>query len=157
LAGVVKQVLARQELDRPEAHAILNCPDERLAELLGATLQVREATFGRRVKVCILRNAQSGICREDCGYCSQSRISRADIPVYKMQSVEELCEGARMAVASGARRYCMVCSMRGPGAREIEHLAEACERIRGEYPTLELCLSLGGTGATAEASGSWLD
>jgi biotin synthase len=33
-----------------------------------------------------------------------------------------------MRVASGARRYCMVCSMRGPGAREISHLVEACER-----------------------------
>jgi len=143
LAGVVERVLAGAELERAEAHAILNCPDERLPELLAATLQVREATFGRRVKVCILRNAQSGICPEDCGYCSQSRISRAEIPVYKMQSVEELCEGARNAVASGARRYCMVCSMRGPGAREIDHLAEACERIRSEYPALELCLSLG--------------
>jgi biotin synthase len=143
LAGVVERVLAGEELERPEAHAILNCPDERIADLLAATLRVREAAFGRRVKVCILRNAQSGICPEDCGYCSQSRISRADIPVYKMQSVEDLCEGARMAVASGARRYCMVCSMRGPGAREIDHLAEACERIRAEYPTLELCLSLG--------------
>ena len=29
------------------------------------------------------------------------------------------------------------------GAREIDHLAAACERIRAEYPTLELCLSLG--------------
>ena len=104
---------------------------------------MREATFGRRVKICILRNAQSGICPEDCHYCSQSRLSRADIPVYKMQSVDELIEGARMAVASGARRYCMVCSMRGPGAREIEHLAAACESIRAEFPTLELCLSLG--------------
>ena len=143
LIGVVERVLAGEELERPEGHAILNCPDERLAELLAATLQVREAAFGRRVKVCILRNAQSGICPEDCGYCSQSRISRADIPVYRMQSVEELCEGARMAVANGAQRYCMVCSMRGPGAREIDHLAEACARIRREYPTLELCLSLG--------------
>ena len=143
LAGVVERVLAGAELEREEARAVLNCPDEHLGDLLAATLRVREATFGRRVKVCVLRNAQSGICPEDCGYCSQSRISRADIPVYKMQSVEELCEGARAAVANGARRYCMVCSMRGPGAREIERLAEACERIRNEYPTLELCLSLG--------------
>ena len=143
LAAIVARVLAGEELERPEARAILNCPDDRLAELLAATRQVREAAFGRRVKICILRNAQSGICPEDCGYCSQSRISRADISVYKMQTVEELCEGARTAVASGARRYCMVCSMRGPGEREIEHLAEACERIRSEYPTLELCLSLG--------------
>jgi biotin synthase len=143
LAGIVSRVLAGEELDRAEALAILNCPDQRLPELLAATLQVREAAFARWVKVCILRNAQSGICPEDCGYCSQSRISRADIPVYKMQTVEELCEGARAAVASGARRYCMVCSMRGPGAREIDHLAQACERIRAEHPNLELCLSLG--------------
>jgi biotin synthase len=140
---VVNRVLAGEELARAEAHAILNCPDVKLAQLLAATLRVREAYFGRRVKVCVLRNAQSGICPEDCGYCSQSVVSRADIPVYKLQSVEELCEGARMAVASGARRYCMVCSMRGPGAREIDHLAEACEHIRGEFPSLELCLSLG--------------
>ena len=143
LARIVDQVLAGAELERSQAHAVLNCPDDRLGDLLAATLKVREAAFGRRVKVCILRNAQSGICPEDCGYCSQSKISRADIPVYKMQSVEELCEGARIAVASGARRYCMVCSMRGPGTREVEHLAAACERIRAEHPTLELCLSLG--------------
>src|SRR5258706_14001765 len=143
ITRMIERVLTDVELERGEALAILNCPDDRLDDLLTATLKVREATFGRRVKVCILRNAQSGICPEDCGYCSQSKISRADIPVYKLQSVEELCEGARMAVASGARRYCMVCSMRGPGVREIDHLAEACERIGAEYPTLELCLSLG--------------
>jgi len=115
LTRVIDRVLADGELDRGEALAILNCPDDRLDDLLAATLKVREAAFGRRVKVCILRNAQSGICAEDCGYCSQSKISRADIPVYKLQSVESLCEGARVTVASGARRYCMVCSMRGPG------------------------------------------
>src|SRR6266403_2800225 len=104
ITRMAERVLADAELERGEALAILNCPDERLADLLAATLQVREAAFGRRVKVCILRNAQSGICPEDCGYCSQSKISRADIPVYKLQSVEELCEGARMAVASGALR-----------------------------------------------------
>jgi biotin synthase len=140
---MVEGVLAGDELERAQAYAVLNCPDDCLGDLLAATLKVREATFGRRVKVCVLRNAQSGICPEDCGYCSQSKISRADIAVYKLQTVDELCEGARMAVSTGARRYCMVCSMRGPGEREIEHLAQACERIRSEYSTLELCLSLG--------------
>ncbi len=140
---MVERVLAGEELARAEADAVLNCPDANLPELLAATLAVRQATFGRRVKICILRNAQSGICPEDCHYCSQSKISRADIPVYKLQSVAELIEGARMAVASGARRYCMVCSMRGPGPREIEHLAEACDSIRAEFPRLELCLSIG--------------
>ena len=143
LTDLAARAIADQELERREALAILNCPDERLPDLLAATLKVRVAAFGRRVKICVLRNAQSGICPEDCGYCSQSRVSRADIPVYKLQSVAELCDGARHAVASGARRYCMVGSMRGPGDREIAHLAEACRRIRADHPELELCLSMG--------------
>ncbi len=143
LTEMTEQVLAGAELDRERAHAVLQCPDGRLPDLLAATRRVREAAFGRRVKICILRNAQSGICPEDCHYCSQSRLSRADIPVYKLQSVGDLIEGARVAVASGARRYCMVCSMRGPGEREVEHLASACESIRAEFPELELCLSIG--------------
>jgi biotin synthase len=143
LTGMVSRVLAGEELEPAQARAILNCPDQYLPDLLAATLRVREATYGRRVKICVLRNAQSGICPEDCGYCSQSRISHAAIPVYKMQSVDELVKGAARARQSGARRYCMVCSMRGPGAREVEHLARACEQIRAQYPDLELCLSVG--------------
>src|SRR5271170_2668458 len=143
LDRMVTDVLAGRELDRELARAILDCPEPRLGDLLGATLKVREAGFGRRVKICVLRNAQSGICPEDCHYCSQSKISKAEIPVYKLQSVAELVEGARMALQSGARRYCMVCSMRGPTEADVERLGEACERIRAEFPRLELCLSLG--------------
>ncbi len=116
LDRMATDVLAGAELERDIARAVLDCPDERLSALLGATLKVREASFGRRVKICVLRNAQSGICAEDCHYCSQSKLSKADIPVYKLQSVADLVEGARLAVQSGARRYCMVCSMRGPAA-----------------------------------------
>ncbi len=143
LDAMVARVLAGEELSRAEARAILRCPDAHLPALLAATCKVREATFGRRVKICILRNAQSGICPEDCSYCSQSRVSRADIPVYKMQSIEELVEAATIAKQSGARRYCMVCSMRGPTDHDVQHLARACETIRERFPDLELCLSIG--------------
>src|SRR5260370_12125676 len=143
LDRMVEEVLAGKEIARETAAAILDCPDERMADLLGATRTVREAAFGRRVKICMLRNAQSGICPEDCSYCSQSKISKAEIPVYKMQSVAKLIEGARIAIESGARRYCMVCSMRGPAHHDVEHLGQACDRIRCELPGLELSLSLG--------------
>jgi biotin synthase len=156
------RILAGNALDRATARAILKWPDERLDELLTATLRVREAFFGRRVKLCVLRNAQSGICREDCAYCSQSKISHADIPVYRMQSIASLVEGARRAVESHARRYCMVCSMRGPNDGDIAHLGEACERIRSEFPALELCLSIGllsrDQAATLRAAGAgWIN
>ncbi len=136
-------MLAGAAIDRETARAVLACADRDLGKLLAATRRVREAHFGRRVKLCMLRNAQSGICPEDCSYCSQSKISRAEIPVYRMQSVDELVAGAYRAVESGARRYCMVCSMRGPQERDVDHLAEACQRIRRQFPDLELCLSIG--------------
>ncbi|MFI5352515.1 MAG: biotin synthase BioB [Candidatus Binatales bacterium] len=143
LDRMAARVQAGAELGRDVARAVLDWPDERLSDLLAATLKVREVSFGRRVKICVLRNAQSGICPEDCHYCSQSKLSKADIPVYKLQSVAGLVEGARLAVQSGARRYCMVCSMRGPTDADVERLGVACERIRTEFPNLELCLSLG--------------
>jgi biotin synthase len=143
LDRMVADVLAGNEISRSLARAILAFPDNQLDDLLRATLRIREAAFGRRVKICVLNNAQSGICPEDCSYCSQSKISTANIPVYKMRSPVELLEGARRAIENGARRYCMVCSMRGPTARDVEHLGEACERIRAELPELELCLSVG--------------
>jgi biotin synthase len=162
LDQIVADVLAGVELPRSTARAVLDCPDDRLPDLLAATLKVREAAFGRRVKICMLRNAQSGICPEDCSYCSQSRISKADIAVYKLQSVAQLVDGARSAVDNGARRYCMVCSMRGPRDSDIEHLGEACERVRAEFPQLELCLSIGLTSrpqadALKDAGAGWIN
>lgn len=143
LDRVTADVLAGKEPAREQAMALLNCPNEKLGDLLRATRKVREASFGRRVKICMLHNAQSGICSEDCHYCSQSRISQADILVYRMKSVANLAEGARVAVDNGARRYCMACSMRGPTPADLDHLAETCDRIREEFPSLELCLSIG--------------
>jgi len=95
------------------------------------------------VKLCLLRNARSGLCPEDCHYCSQSAISEAAIPRYRLDSVDELLAGAERAVAAGARRFCMVTSGRGPSAPDIARFSEAARCIKGAYPNLELCVSLG--------------
>jgi hypothetical protein len=41
LDRVVAEVVANRELERPLAHALLNCPDDRLGDLLAATRKVR--------------------------------------------------------------------------------------------------------------------
>jgi biotin synthase len=136
-------VLSGQPIDRAEALAVLRCPDAELPELLRATYRVRERHHGRRVKLCLLRNARSGLCPEDCHYCSQSAISDAAIPRYRLDSVGELLAGARRAVGAGARRYCMVTSGRGPSQSDIDRFTAAARAIKAEYPALELCVSLG--------------
>jgi biotin synthase len=136
-------VLDGGTLERDAALRVLTAPDADVPSLLRATARVRERFHGRRVKLCLLRNARSGLCPEDCHYCSQSAISDAAIPRYRLDSVDELLAGARRAVGAGARRFCMVTSGRGPSAPDIERFTSVARRIKTEHPALELCVSLG--------------
>ncbi|MFQ5665783.1 MAG: biotin synthase BioB [Candidatus Binatia bacterium] len=141
--AVADRVLGGDALDRTQAAALLDTPDQALPALLRAAFRVRERYHGRRVKICQLRNARSGLCPEDCHYCSQSAISEAAIPRYRLDSVEALVAGARRAVAVGATRYCMVTSGRGPSPADIDRVTRTARAIKAEFPDLELCVSLG--------------
>jgi biotin synthase len=140
---LAEAVLAERPLDAHDLGRVLASRDDELRALLWAAFAVREQHFGRRVKLCVLNNARSGLCPEDCGYCSQSAVATSDIERYRMKSVDELVVAAGAAVDRGARRYCMVTSARGPSERDIGHLAAAARRIRADHPRLELCVSLG--------------
>jgi biotin synthase len=140
---IADHALAGRPLKRDQARAVLTAPDDGLVPLLRAAFRVRERYHGRRVKICQLRNARSGLCPEDCHYCSQSAISDAAIPRYRLDSVPELLAGAHRAVAAGARRYCMVTSGRGPSETDIARFTNAARAIKAEFPKLELCVSLG--------------
>jgi biotin synthase len=136
-------VLAGGTIDRAAAQRVLDTPDGDVPALLRATLRVRERFHARRVKLCQLRNARSGLCPEDCHYCSQSAVSEAAIARYRLDSVDELLAGARRATAAGARRYCMVTSGRGPSSNDIARFSAAARRIKAERPDIELCVSAG--------------
>jgi biotin synthase len=87
-------------------------------------------------------NAKSGICPEDCGYCSQSIVSTAPVAKYSMLQADVLVEGAREAWARKARTYCIVASGRGPSARELREVTGAVRRIKDEMP-MKVCACLG--------------
>lgn len=127
---------------REEALAVLAAPDEELLSLLAASFRVRLAAFGRKVKLNMLMNAKSGVCPEDCGYCSQSIVSTAPIPKYSLLARDVLLEGAREAWRRRAGTYCIVASGRGPSAREVREVAAAVRRIKEELP-LKVCACLG--------------
>ncbi len=125
-----------------EMSEVLGAPNERLPELLAAAFRVRHHYFGRRVQIHVLQNAKSGLCPEDCHYCSQSSISKAPVDKYPLLPRERLLEGAFRAKAAGAVRYCMVNSGRGPTQREIEEIAEVVQEIKSNVP-INICCSLG--------------
>jgi biotin synthase len=135
-------VLSGRPLSRENCLSVLRAADDELLELLAATYRVRRRHFGRKVQLYYLQNAKSGLCPEDCGYCSQSKLSTAPIAKYSWLNEDKLLEGARRAKANQARTYCIVASGRGPSDREVEHVAGIVERIKSELG-LHICACLG--------------
>lgn len=125
-----------------EALTILKDPNINFLELIAAAGEVRMATFGRKVMLHRINNIQSGLCPEDCGYCGQSKISKAAIENYPIKSEEIIIQEAREAKAQGAYRYCMVSSGRGPTMKRTQQLAQIIQRINTEVG-IKTCLSVG--------------
>ena len=140
--ALADKALAGELLTRGEALSVLASDDEQLLSLLQAAFRVRRAHFGRKVKLNMLVNAKSGICPEDCGYCSQSIVSTADVPKYQMLSRDVLLDGAREAWVRKAGTYCIVASGRRPSKRELAEVTAAVRAIKEELP-LKICACLG--------------
>lgn len=141
-AQLAEEVLRGEPIDRETALSVLRAPDEELLALLDAAFTVRRAYFGRKVQLYYLMNAKSGLCPEDCHYCSQSRLSTAEIPKYPTLSREALLEGAQRAAECKACTFCIVSSGRGPTERELEHVMDAVREIKATLP-LRVCACLG--------------
>lgn len=142
LEQLVRDALQDRPPLREVAYQILKVSDEDTLKLVDAAWRVRRYFFGNRVKVNVLLNAKSGLCPEDCYYCSQSRISTAKISRYRILSVEQIVERARQAWSAGAQRFCIVTSGRAPTPHELETVMEATRRIKAELP-LEVCACMG--------------
>jgi biotin synthase len=137
-----ERVLAGGTLSADEALGVLECPDQELLDLLAAVYRVRRRWFGNQVQLYFLMNAKSGLCPEDCTYCSQSKVSEAEIPRYNLLSREKLLDGARLAAESNARTYCIVISARGPNEREMRAVTTIVPEIKQRY-NLKICACLG--------------
>lgn len=136
------RVLAGHRLTADEGLAVLNSPDVELPALLAAVYRIRHRYWGNEVQLYSLQNAKSGLCPEDCGYCSQSKVSSADIPKYRFNDEETLLERARVAAENKSRTFCIVAAGRGPTDRELEHVVKVVEKIKSTLP-LNICCCLG--------------
>lgn len=141
-SALADRVLAGHETTRDEALAILRSSDDQLLDLLAAAYRIRRRYFGNTVQLYFLMNAKSGLCPEDCGYCSQSKVSEAEIPKYNILNREKLLDGARIAAERQAKTYCIVISARGPNEREMKAVETIVPEIKERYG-LKICACLG--------------
>ena len=139
---LAQQVLAGTPLDQQQAMQILTCPDDELLDLMSAAFRIRKQHFGKTVQLYFLMNAKSGLCPEDCSYCSQSKDSTAEIPKYNILSRDKLLDGAKIAAERNAKTYCIVISARAPSERELTAVETIVPHIKEQYD-LKICACLG--------------
>lgn len=136
------RVLAGGRITRQQGLAILRAEDDRLLQVLAAAYRVRYRFHGNRVRLNFLLGAKSGNCGEDCGYCSQSSVSRARIPKYGLLDPQQILDAARTAARHRAGTYCTVISGRGPSRADLDAITSIVPRIKAECG-LKVCLSVG--------------
>lgn len=130
-----------------DALAVLAVPRADLWRLLDLTEGVRRRFLGDAIRLCSIVNAKSGLCSEDCSFCSQSVRSRADIRKYPLIDEEEMVRAAGEAKKRGAREFSIVASGFATRDRaELSRVGRAVERIRTEVG-IETCVSLGALSA----------
>jgi len=143
LDTLADKALNRELPSRDEALAVLASGDDELLDVVAAAFRVRRKFFGRRVKLNYLVNIKSGLCPEDCGYCSQRLGSSADVLKYTWLKPGEVIASAEAGVAGGAKRVCLVASGRGPSDRDIDRVCETIASFRARHPEVEVCACLG--------------
>ena len=143
LDRLADKALSKELPSREEALAVLASADDDLMDVVAAAFRVRRAFFGRRVKLNYLVNIKSGLCPEDCFYCSQRSGSNADVLKYTWLKTDEVIASAEAGVAGGARRVCLVASGRGPTDRDIGRVASAVSAFKDRNPDVEVCACLG--------------
>lgn len=140
--GLAEEVLRGGEISRESAVAILKSSDDELLDLVAAAHRLRRKHFGKSVQLYFLVNAKSGLCPEDCGYCSQSKLSTAPIAKYRMLSTDQLLDGARVAAERGSKTYCIVISGRAPSEREMVAVEQVVPLVKEQFD-MKICACLG--------------
>lgn len=92
----------------------------------------------KQIFLCAINNIQSGTCKEDCKFCTQSVRYHADIERYTYKEIPQIIEEAKRAKAYGALGYCLVTAGKGLDDKKVEFVARTAEAVKKEVEGLNL-------------------
>ncbi len=140
------KILDGNFLTAAEAHELADSiRNEDILDLVSLANKVR-AKYAGRVVPCSILNAKSGVCSQNCKFCSQSAHHHTGIETYPLLSIEETIAAADKVVSSGIRFFGYVTS--GYGYKEVDdpefqQILATMDALHAKYPDLHLCVSIG--------------
>ncbi len=144
LAMAKEKALRGVGLTYDEGVEFTKIPEEHIYEILAVTDKVRRTFKGDKANTCGIINAKSGLCAEDCTFCSQSvHFPESEVPEYPMATAETIAKAAVEAQANGVGEFSIVTSGTGiVKESDIGILKDALGQIK-ESTDMMTCASLG--------------
>lgn len=138
------KVLEGKDLNKELAHELAKLEDEDILDLISLANKVNKK-FNQSPHICTIMNVKSGICSEDCKFCSQSSHYKTEIEKYPLVSIEKMVEKAKETYNSGVKHFGIVTS--GKGYKKINDefikVLNAIDEIYNQFPDMSVCAALG--------------
>jgi biotin synthase len=93
------------------------------------------------IQMSTLLSIKTGACPEDCAYCPQSIRFTTSLDRHELMPLEQVRAAAQRAKESGATRFCMGASYRGPKDSQLEPILRMVEEVKAMG--LQTCATLG--------------
>ena len=94
--------------------------------------------MNKEIFLCSICNINSGTCKEDCKFCSQSVRYKADIERYKQKPIAQIVKEARTARDNGALGFCLVTADKGLTDKTLEFVCNVAKEVQAVAPELRL-------------------
>ncbi len=94
--------------------------------------------MAQKIFLCSICNINSGTCKEDCKFCSQSVRYKADIERYKQKPIEDIKREAIAARDNGALGFCLVTADKGLNDKTLEFVCSTAYEVQKVAPELRL-------------------
>ncbi len=94
--------------------------------------------MNKKIFLCSICNINSGTCKEDCKFCSQSVRYKADIERYIQKPIKEIQKEAIAARDNGALGFCLVTADKGLNDKTVNFVCEVAHAVQKVAPQLRL-------------------
>lgn len=143
LEQIKTKALKGEGITYEEGLEIAKFSDSDIFKLIAVTDEVRTHFKGTEVNMCSIVNAKSGLCKEDCSFCSQSVHFDTGVKEYKMMDSSDIAQAAIDAEKAGSNEFSIVTSgTTVTKDKDIAVLKDALSQIK-DNTELERCASLG--------------
>jgi len=113
------------------------------SELFELANELREHFQQKKISTCVIMNAKSGRCTEDCKWCSQSAHYATSSPVYNLVDTGETLQEATKTYNAGVKMFSLVTSGRKLNSKDIVDISKTFSILKEKIPDLGYCASLG--------------